>query len=136
MIKTNILNMTKTINEAIDFDELDEQKITLVKPQLRTKWQVWMSFLFFGWSYGSFGKLGVQILWYVVPLITAFGFYEFDETKQFTVFTSMAVVGFGVWIGWGIARILTLNKAIRQYNKTIANFYGLTNDERRVLGIK
>ena len=131
-----MLKTTVQMIDEIDIDELDNQKLTLVKPQLRSKWRIWVSFLFLGWSYGSFGKLGIQAIWYAIPVITAFGYYQFTETREFTVFTSLALVLFGVWVAWSIARLLTLNKAIRQYNRSIANFYGLTNDERKVLGIE
>jgi hypothetical protein len=115
--------------------ELDNQKINIVKPQLRKRWKMWFSFLLFGWSYGSLGNLGLQLIWYTIPVVTIYGIYEYNQTHLFTIYTSMAVVGLGVWLLWGLARIMTLNKAIENYNRGIANFYGLTDDEKKVLGI-
>ena len=39
---------------------------------------VWLLFLFFGWSYGSLGKIGTQILYY----ITLGGLLSFTKFKE------------------------------------------------------
>ena len=97
--------------------ELDNEKVALVKNQIRRKWKMWFSFLFLGWSYGSLGNRGAQIVWYLIPVITAVGFYSYDQSREFTLLTSLAIAGSGVWIIWALARILTLNKAINHYNR-------------------
>ena len=51
---------------------------------------IWLLYLFLGWSYGSMGKIGKQILFYVT-----FG-------------------GLGVW---ALIRLFTLNGAIKEYNR-------------------
>jgi hypothetical protein len=67
-----------------------------------------MWLLFLGWSYGSMGKMGKQIFYY------------------------LTLGGIGFWI---IYRLFTLNGAIRKYNKQIAYECGFTNDEVIKLGL-
>jgi len=69
---------------------------------------IWLLFLFLGWSYGSMGKIGKQILYYI-----SFG-------------------GIGLWL---VYRLFTLNSAIRKYNKEIAFECGFTNEEVFRLGL-
>ena len=69
---------------------------------------MWLLFLFLGWSYGSMGKMGKQIFYY------------------------LTLGGIGLWI---IYRLFTLNGAIRKYNKQIAYDCGFTNDEVIKLGL-
>ena len=60
---------------------------------------IWMLFLLFGWSYGSMGKMGTQILFY------------------------LTIGGFGLW---GLVRLFTLSSSINDYNRKIALQCGLT----------
>jgi hypothetical protein len=69
---------------------------------------MWLLFLILGWSYGSMGKMGKQIFYYIT------------------------LGGIGFWI---IYRLFTLNGAIRKYNKQIAYECGFTNDEVIKLGL-
>jgi hypothetical protein len=69
---------------------------------------MWLLFLILGWSYGSMGKMGKQILYY----ITFFGL-----------------------LLWFFYRLFTLNGAIKKYNKQIAYECGFTNDEVIQLGL-
>ena len=69
---------------------------------------LWILFLFLGWSYGSMGKMGKQILYYV----TFFGL-----------------------LFWFFYRLFTLNGAIKKYNKQIAYECGFTNEEVIQLGL-
>lgn len=62
------------------------------------KTTIWILFLLFGWSYGSFNKMGMQILYWIT-----FG-------------------GFGIW--W-IYVLFTLNKKVNNHNLEIANKYNL-----------
>ncbi len=64
--------------------------------------------LFLGWSYGSMGKMGKQIFYY------------------------LTIGGIGMW---ALYRLFTLNGAIRKYNKQIAYDCGFTNDEVIKLGL-
>ena len=70
--------------------------------------QIWLLFLFLGWSYGSLGSIGKQILFY-----TTLG-------------------GLGVWI---LIRLFTLQGAIRDYNRKIAMELGFTNEELAKMGL-
>ena len=65
----------------------------LVKPST-----IWLLFLFLGWSYGSLGKVGIQILFYVT---------------------------FGGFLIWTLVRLFTLSSAIKQYNNKVYLKYDL-----------
>jgi len=69
---------------------------------------VWVLFLLLGWSYGSLGKIGIQILFYLT--LGGFGF-------------------------WAFIRLFTLSSAIKSYNRKIAAEVGLTTDEMRLMGL-
>ena len=69
---------------------------------------IWLLFLFLGWSYGSLGKIGIQILYYIT------------------------IGGFGVWT---LIRLFTLQGAIRNYNKKIAMELGFDNQELVAMGL-
>ena len=122
--------------QVADNYDLDTEKIDAVKQQIRTKWKMWLSFIFLGWSYGSLGKRGIQAIWYALAVIIVYGLYEYFETKEFTIYASLSVVGFGVWIIWVLVRIFTLNRSIDLYNRSVASFYGLTDQEKQMLGIE
>jgi len=69
---------------------------------------VWLLFLFLGWSYGSLGKLGLQILYY------------------------LTIGGCGIWT---LFRLFTLQASIKSYNKDIAIKLGFDNNELVSLGL-
>ena len=69
---------------------------------------IWLLFLFLGWSYGSLGKMGIQILYYIT------------------------LGGAGIWT---LIRLFTLNGAIREYNMKIAMELGFDNSELVQLGL-
>jgi hypothetical protein len=69
---------------------------------------MWLLFLILGWSYGSMGKMGKQILYYIT---------------------------FGGLLIWFFYRLFTLNGAIKKYNKQIAYECGFTNEEIIQLGL-
>lgn len=69
---------------------------------------IWILFIFLGWSYGSLGKIGLQVFYY------------------------LTIGGLGVWM---LIRLFTLNGAIREYNKNIAKEVGFSNDELVQLGL-
>ena len=88
--------------------ENDQTKILLAQNQLANKTTTWLLFLFLGWSYGSLGKIGLQILYYIT------------------------LGGFGLWT---LIRLFTLNEAIKEYNKNICVRIGLSADEMLMLGV-
>ena len=68
----------------------------------------WILFILFGWSYGSFGKISKQILYYIT-----FG-------------------GFGLWT---LYVLLTLNNEIKKHNRDIAISLGLDSSDLVMLGL-
>ncbi|MGD2004911.1 MAG: hypothetical protein PVJ91_02770 [Flavobacteriaceae bacterium] len=69
---------------------------------------IWLLFLFLGWSYGSLGSIGKQILFYIT------------------------LGGFGIWV---LIRLFTLQGAIRDYNRKIAMELGFSNEELVKMGL-
>lgn len=88
--------------------ENDQTKILLAQNQLANKTTTWLLFLFLGWSYGSLGKIGLQILYYIT------------------------LGGLGLWT---LIRFFTLNRAIKKYNKNICIRLRLSADEMLMLGV-
>jgi hypothetical protein len=70
--------------------------------------KAWLLFLLLGWSYGLFGQMGKQILFYLT--IGGFGF-------------------------WGLYRLFTLSGAIKKHNRQIAMEVGLDAKEMMMLGL-
>ena len=69
---------------------------------------MWLLFLFLGWSYGSMGKMGLQIFYYIT------------------------LGGLGIWT---LFRLFTLNSAIKNYNRQVALEIGLGVDDMAKLGL-
>ena len=69
---------------------------------------IWLLYLFLGWSYGSMGKIGKQILFYVT-----FG-------------------GLGVW---ALIRLFTLNGAIKEYNRKKGILANLSSKQMIAMGL-
>jgi len=69
---------------------------------------IWLLFLFLGWSYGSLGSIGKQILFYIT------------------------LGGLGIW---ALIRLFTLQGAIRDYNRKIAMELGFSNEELVKMGL-
>ena len=88
--------------------ENDSSRMLMAQNQFANKTTTWLLFLFLGWSYGSLGKIGVQILYYIT--LGGFGF-------------------------WALIRLFTLNGAIKEYNKNICIRVGLNADEMLMLGV-
>jgi len=88
--------------------EKNSTKMLIVQNQFASPTTVWVLFLFLGWSYGSLGKVGLQIVYYIT-----FG-------------------GLGIWT---LIRLFTLNGAIKTYNKELAIKQGLSADEMMQLGV-
>ena len=119
----------------IKYPEIDKDKVDIVKERIRKKPVVWLSFLLFGWSYGSLGKIGIQLIWYIIPVITGIGIYHNLVNHDFTLYTAFALVGFPIWLIWSMVRLFTLNKAVDRYNREVADFFGLNPEEKYTLGI-
>jgi len=77
---------------------VEKQKVTEVKKELVDPSRIWVTFLLLGWSYGSLGRMDLQILYYLT-----WG-------------------GCGIW---AIARLFTLDSDIRTYNNEIKKKYNL-----------
>lgn len=88
--------------------EVSASKMLLVQNQLANTTTVWLLFLFLGWSYGSLGKIGLQILFYI----------------------TLGGLGF-----WAFIRLFTLSSSIRSYNKGICRRSGLSADEMMQIGV-
>ena len=123
------------MEDMIKYPQIDKDKIDIVKDKLRKKSTIWFSFLILGWSYGSLGNLGLQLIWYVIPFVTGIGIYQNTITNDFTLFTAFALIGLPLWTIWSFVRLLTLNKAVENYNNEVANFFGLNPEEKYMLGI-
>lgn len=59
---------------------------------------VWLTFLFLGWSYGSLGQMGKQVFFY------------------------LTLGGLGLW---SLYVLFTLNSKIEKYNRNLRNELGL-----------
>ena len=92
-------------SEAVD--EIKSDKELVFQKKKADPTTIWILFILFGWSYGSLGKIGLQILYY----LTAFGL--------------------GIWY---IIRLFTLQSAIRNYNRKIAIELGFDDDELISMG--
>ena len=87
---------------------MDINKIMIYQERKANPTTIWLLFLFLGWSYGSLGKVGLQILFYVT------------------------LGGIGIWT---LIRLFTLSGAIKEYNRGIAAQIGLSDEERTSLGV-
>lgn len=83
-------------------------KVLIYNKKSISKSTTWLLFLLFGWSYGSMGKIGLQLLYW---------------------FTGG---GFGLWM---LYRLFTLNKAIKKYNLDIAIGLGMSEEELKILDL-
>ena len=88
--------------------EVDASKMLIAQNQMANPTTVWVLFLFLGWSYGSLGNMGLQILFYL----------------------TLGGLGF-----WALIRLFTLSGAIKSYNKEICIKSGLNSDEMLRLGL-
>jgi len=70
--------------------------------------KIWLMFIFLGWSYGSLGSMGKQVLFY------------------------LTLGGFGIWT---FIRLFTLGGSIKKCNKKIAIDSGLSSDDMLKLGL-
>lgn len=76
------------------------EKLLMAQQELVKPSTIWLLFLFLGWSYGSMGKVGMQILFYV----TLGGFFI-----------------------WTFVRLFTLSSAIKEYNNKVYLKVGLND---------
>jgi len=87
---------------------MDTDKLLIYNQRSINATSTWLLFLFLGWSYGSMGQVGKQILFY------------------------LTLGGFGIWT---LLRLFNLNGAIKDYNKKIAAEVGMDNQEMAILGL-
>ncbi len=83
-------------------------KINIYNSRKLDSLKIWLLFLFLGWSYGSMGSMGKQILYYLT--------------------------GGGLLL-WAIYRLFTLNGAIKKYNKKVAVEVGIDESDFQKLGV-
>lgn len=77
----------------------EQSNIFMAQQEVIKPTTAWILFLFLGWSYGSMGAMGKQILFY------------------------LTLGGLGIWM---LIRLFTLNGAIREYNQSIYKKYNIT----------
>ena len=70
--------------------------------------KAWLLFMFLGWSYGSLGKIGKQIFYY------------------------LTIGGLGLWT---LYVLFTLNGKIKGYNRNVAKEVGLDEEDITMLGL-
>ncbi|MCH1437303.1 MAG: hypothetical protein L7U70_04380 [Flavobacteriales bacterium] len=87
---------------------METNKLLLYNERRANKSNIWLLFLFLGWSYGSMDQIFLQIIYY------------------------LTLGGLGVWT---LYRLFTLNKAIRNYNKKIAKDIGMNESDISSLGL-
>jgi hypothetical protein len=87
---------------------MDTNKLLAFQSRQANSTKIWLLFLFLGWSYGSLDKIGIQILFYIT------------------------VGGLGLWT---LIRLFTLNGAIKDYNRKIAEQVGLSTEEMTTLNL-
>lgn len=87
---------------------MDTNKIMIYQNRKANPTTVWLLFIFLGWSYGSLGKVGLQILFYIT------------------------LGGVGVWT---LIRLFSLSGAIKEYNRNVAMEIGLSDEEKTSLGV-
>jgi hypothetical protein len=88
--------------------ETSTQDLMIYNSRKKDSSTIWLLFLFLGWSYGSLGKMGLQIIYY------------------------LTLGGFGIW---ALIRLFTLNGAIKDYNRKVAIEVGLNSDDILKLGL-
>jgi hypothetical protein len=87
---------------------MDTNKLLAFQSRQVNSTKIWLLFLFLGWSYGSLDKIGIQILYYITA------------------------GGLGLWT---LIRLFTLNGAIKDYNRKIAEQVGLSTEEMTTLNL-
>lgn len=87
---------------------METNKLLAYESRKANPTNIWLLFIFLGWSYGSLDKVGLQILFYIT------------------------LGGLGVWT---IIRLFTLNDAIKSYNRKIALQLGFNQDELYTLNL-
>lgn len=88
--------------------ETNTQNLLIYNSRKQSSGTIWLLFLFLGWSYGSLGSMVKQIFYY------------------------LTLGGFGMWT---IYRLITLNGAIKKYNRKVAVEVGLNADDILKLGL-
>lgn len=117
-------------------ETIDHSKVEQVIKLKRSKFTIWFTFLLFGWSYGSLGKLGHQVVWYGISLFTMYNLWFTYESNVFDQYSAMALVGLFLIVVWFVIRIFTLNRDINKYNSNLADHFYLTPEERVEAGIE
>jgi len=123
------------VDITIQRNTTDRTKVELAKGRKKNKLVLYLTFILFGWSYGSFGKIGIQTIYYVIPLFALSNIWITQKTHEFDVYTGMAIVSLFFWGLWFFVRLYTLNSDINEYNRGIADYFYLTPEEKKEAGI-
>ena len=87
---------------------MDANKLLAYESRKAHPTNIWLLFLFLGWSYGSLDKVGLQVLFY------------------------LTAGGLGIW---AFIRLFTLNGSIKEYNRRVATQVGLDDQEMAILNL-
>ena len=87
---------------------MNTEKLIMFESRKASSNKIWMLFLLLGWSYGSLGNIGLQILFY------------------------LTLGGLGVWT---FVRLFTLSSAIKAYNLQIAKELGFDVQDMNTLNL-
>ena len=100
-------------------------KLMLIEKKLVNRTTAWLLFIFLGWGYGSLNKIGLQLLYYFMPII-------FLVIRFFVpLYLPLTVI---VCIIWFIVLLFRFNNMIKEYNNNILAKFDLSNEEIILLG--
>ena len=81
---------------------MENQNQSIYNGRKANKGNIWLTFMFFGWSYGSLDQMAKQIFFY------------------------LTLGGCGLW---SLYVLFTLNSKIKEYNRGIGYEIGMSTDE-------
>lgn len=100
-------------------------KLMLIEKKLVNRTTAWLLFIFLGQGYGSLNKIGLQLLYYFMPII-------FLVIRFFVpLYLPLTVI---VCIIWFIVLLFRFNNMIKEYNNNILAKFDLSNEEIILLG--
>ena len=94
------------------------EKIMLFNSQKLNWSTVWLLTLIFGWSYGNFGEIGKQMLYYIFV---------------FLVFYFSQPILYFLFIGWYLYILISLEHKIHEYNYYIMECLNFSDEEKEIV---